>query len=223
MNKYDVFEQLNINTEAQIGYAEFVINIFFVILLSLILEWTYVRCAKSISNRKLFSSNFTLIAFTTMLIITVVKSSIALSLGLVGALSIVRFRSAIKEPEELAYIFLTIAIGLGLGANQRVVTIIAFAAIILMIWVRYFSGKKQGPQNLFITISMNSDKIDFEEVFSTVREVFGKVKVNRYDKRENSFETTLLVETANPRLLKNCTDLLEKRYSGVSVSYIDYQ
>ena len=48
-----------------------------------------------------------------MLIITVVKTSLALSLGLVGALSIVRFRSAIKDPEELLYLFFSIAIGIG--------------------------------------------------------------------------------------------------------------
>ena len=58
----------------------------------------------------------------TVVVISIVKSSLALSLGLVGALSIVRFRSAIKEPEELAYLFLSIGIGLGLGAGQRVVT-----------------------------------------------------------------------------------------------------
>ena len=64
-----------------------------------------------------------LLAVTTMFIITVVKSSLALSLGLVGALSIVRFRAAIKEPEELTYLFFAISIGLGLGADQRVVTL----------------------------------------------------------------------------------------------------
>ena len=48
----------------------------------------------------------------------IVKNSIALSLGLVGALSIVRFRAAIKEPEELTYLFLVIATGLGTGSGQ---------------------------------------------------------------------------------------------------------
>lgn len=51
------------------------------------------------------------------LVIFVVKSSLALSLGLVGALSIVRFRTPIKGPEELVYLFLSIAIGLGFGAG----------------------------------------------------------------------------------------------------------
>ena len=72
---------------------------------------------EELSNRKIFSKNFFIITTTTMLIITVVKSSLALSLGLVGALSIIRFRAAIKEPEELGYLFLTISIGLGCGAD----------------------------------------------------------------------------------------------------------
>ena len=61
---------------------------------------------------------------TTTIVITIVKSSLALSLGLVGALSIVRFRAAIKEPEELVYLFLIISTGLGCGAGQIKITFI---------------------------------------------------------------------------------------------------
>ena len=71
---------------------------------------------------------------TTMFIITIIKSSLVLSLGLIGALSIIRFRTAIKEPEELTYLFLAIAIGLGLGANQRTIILIAFLLTHLIIW-----------------------------------------------------------------------------------------
>ena len=71
---------------------------------------------------------------TTMLIITIIQQSLALSLGLVGALSIVRFRAAIKEPEELSYLFLCIAMGLGFGANQRIISIISFVFISSIIW-----------------------------------------------------------------------------------------
>ena len=53
-----------------------------------------------------------------MVVITIVKSSLALSLGLVGALSIVRFRTPIKETEELIMLFINLAIGLGLGASK---------------------------------------------------------------------------------------------------------
>ena len=95
-----------------------VISLALAAVLGSILGQVYIRFGHSLSNRKLFARNFLVLVVTTTLIISIVRSSLALSLGLVGALSIVRFRAAIKEPEELAFLFLAISIGLGLGAGQ---------------------------------------------------------------------------------------------------------
>ena len=74
------------------------------------------------------------ISIVTFLVITVVKSSLALSLGLVGALSIIRFRTPIKEPFELSYLFLSIAIGLGFGAGQVIATAtVVFVLLVLSV------------------------------------------------------------------------------------------
>ena len=62
-------------------------------------------------------------------------AKIALSLGLVGALSIVRFRTPIKEPEELAYLFICIAAGFGYGANQTIPTTVAVIVILLLVYL----------------------------------------------------------------------------------------
>ena len=110
-------------TDTQISIVGLIFGLILTAFLATILA------GSTLSNRRVFSKNFILIALTTMLVITIVKSSLALSLGLVGALSIVRFRSAIKEPEELAYLFLTICVGLGMGANQVMVTVVAFSII----------------------------------------------------------------------------------------------
>ena len=83
----------------EIDLLVFVGNLLIAFILAHILSLVYVKYSNSLSNKKIFSNNFYLITLTTTLIITVVKSSLALSLGLVGALSIVRFRAAIKEPE----------------------------------------------------------------------------------------------------------------------------
>lgn len=105
------------NVDPGLDLLGFARNIALGALLALLLERVYTTCGHSLSNRQVFARNFFLLAMTTTLIITIVQSSLALSLGLIGALSIVRFRSAIKEPEELAYIFLSISIGLGMGGQ----------------------------------------------------------------------------------------------------------
>src|SRR5512136_3086596 len=120
----------------QVPVLGFLVNIVLAIILSAITSYVYVRFGTPLSNRRSFARNFVILSLTIMFIITVVKSSLALSLGLIGALSIVRFRTAIKDPEELAFLLVTIAIGLGLGADQRVISIIAVMAILGVIVVR---------------------------------------------------------------------------------------
>ena len=97
--------------------------------LNYLLGKVYLRCSDSMSNRYTFSKLLPLISSATCLLIYIVKSSLALSLGLVGALSIVRFRTAIKDPEELIYLFVSIALGLASGAGQYSAAIIGFIMI----------------------------------------------------------------------------------------------
>src|SRR3990167_973316 len=125
----DVINLDSLGQATMVSPVGFIFNLLLAMFLGLILRDLYIRYGFSLTNRKTLASNFVMLILTTMFIITVVKSSLALSLGLVGALSIVRFRTAIKEPEELAYLFFCISIGLGLGADQVVITLVGFAAI----------------------------------------------------------------------------------------------
>lgn len=109
------------------------INLVFCIVASFLLRGLYVRRSISLSGKFHIGTVIPMLAVVTFLIIMVVKSSLALSLGLVGALSVIRFRTPIKEPEELVYLFLAIAIGLGYGAGQTFTTTIVFIVISLMV------------------------------------------------------------------------------------------
>ena len=123
-------------------YSDHILALILAGILSYLVGIIYVKYGNAVSNRRVFARNFLLVAMSTTLIIIIVKESIALSLGLVGALSIVRFRVAIKEPEEIAYLFLIIATGIGLGAFQFAATIIAVPFIISLIIFRAHFGAK---------------------------------------------------------------------------------
>ena len=96
---------------APLSIPTLVVNLLLDAGLSLTLAWYFLHYGKTLSNRASLARILPFISLTTVLIISVVKSSLALSLGLVGALSIVRFRTPIKEPEELAYLFMAIGLG----------------------------------------------------------------------------------------------------------------
>lgn len=222
MDKWSLFQRFLITESSQINVWDFVINAVIAFILSILLEYTYARCAKSLSGRKVFAANFFLIAFTTMLIISIVKSSLALSLGLVGALSIVRFRSAIKEPEELAYLFYTIAIGLGLGANQRIITLIAFVILMVIIWARYFSSKKERKQNLFLTVSVTgTSKPGLGQINELLQAKFKAFHLSRYDESEKIIEASFWVEISNTRDLESFKNEIQKLAPTIQVSFVD--
>ena len=133
-----------INETIQIDLNSFVLSLICSVILSLLIQLFYVKFSSTLSNRMNFSKNFVILGTTTCIIIVIVKNSLALSLGLVGALSIVRFRAAIKEPEELVYLFLVIAVGLGCGAGQIKVITVGILTSLLIIFAYYlFLSKKK--------------------------------------------------------------------------------
>ncbi len=221
-NRWNLFQKFLITQEQQISVTDFLINSAVIIVLAIILEYTYIKCARTISNRKQFAGVFLLIAFTTMLIISIVKTSLALSLGLVGALSIVRFRAAIKEPEELAYLFFAIAVGLGLGANQTVIVIVAFAIAMIILWGRYLiKGKISRHQNLYLNFSAKTGEVKLSDITDAVKEAFGKSYLKRYDENGEVIEASFLVDSPYPEKLEEFKQLVEKYGDSVRVSFVE--
>ncbi len=115
--------------------------------LALYIRMLHGRCSVSPSDSDSITRVFPLLTLVTTAVIAVVKSSLALSLGLVGALSIVRFRAAIKEPEELVYLFLCIAVGLALGAEQPLLAVVLVVVATLFIVGMYLTGGTRHSEN----------------------------------------------------------------------------
>ena len=141
-------EEFFLNSSVDIDFGNFIIAIFFSFLLASIIKITYMKVSRSLNDKEHFSEIFVPLAIITTLVITVVKFSLALSLGLVGALSIVRFRAAIKEPEELVYLFFVIGIGLANGANQFLVALIATVITVTILYFRKLYLNKSSNLNI---------------------------------------------------------------------------
>ena len=156
-NKSDL--ELLIKQNIVLELDSFILSLLLATLLSLLIQYCYLKYSNSLSNKLDFSKNFVMLGIATTIVITIVKSSLALSLGLVGALSIVRFRAAIKEPEELVYLFLIIATGLGCGAGQIKLTAIGiiFALIVTVVYYK-LSNKKLIKFSEKLSIAVIADK-----------------------------------------------------------------
>ena len=220
----NVFEQFVINTQDTIPVFGFIINFLLTFLLSFLLATLYKTFGKSLSDREVFSKNFIIISLTTMLIITIIKSSLALSLGLVGALSIIRFRTAIKEPEELSFLFLAIAIGLGFGANQTYVTIVGFLlSSIIIIILSYQSGITLQTNNMYLSIENNTgDNLNNEEVKQVVLSNCSEVKLKRYDRSGKHVEFLFIIKLISNKHLNILDQKIKELYPEAKISFLDH-
>ena len=210
--------------QCTVSLSSLLMNLAIGAVFSVLLRWHFRHFSSVLSNREEFAQVFPFILLTTVLIITIVKSSLALSLGLVGALSIVRFRTPIKEPEELAYLFISIAIGLGLGANQALPTVVAgvsiLAALAMLNWVKHENINKK----LYLSIDWNENqhnKQDIEQLNSVIAKHSLSNDLRRLDLRDSCVEATYILDLAGPAHLTSLIKELKSLFPNIGITFLD--
>jgi len=213
-------------THSPLDLALLLINLGVGVILAVILRWHFARYGSTLSNREEFAQVFPFILLTTVLIITVVKSSLALSLGLVGALSIVRFRTPIKEPEELAYLFIAIAMGLGLGANQTTATVVAGLAIMTVMALLKQRQQAFGNKNLYLSLDWQLAEDEkpeghMEHLNTIVSRHALTSDLRRFDIRGKLVEITYFLDIASTDNLSALADELISTFPAIGITFLD--
>ena len=221
-----MLESFQLTESAPISFTSLFINLGIGAIVSILLKIHYKKYGSTISNREEFSNIFPFILLTTTLVITIVKSSLALSLGLVGALSIVRFRTPIKEPEELSYLFICIAAGLGFGANQTLITLTSVILILLFMTLFKIFRKSAIEKNMFISLELNTAKIkDQANLLKKINKIIlsevDNFDLRRFDTKEDNIEATYMISVKKIDSIEKLMSDLKKNFPGISVTYID--
>ncbi len=140
MNFNDIFKSSFLENVTSVSILDMVIALVLAFCLGLFIFMIYKKTYSGV----MYSAGFgvTLVAMTmiTTLVILAVTSNVVLSLGMVGALSIVRFRTAIKEPLDIAFLFWSIAVGIVLAAGM--IPLAVFGSVVIGIVLLVFVNKK---------------------------------------------------------------------------------
>ncbi len=211
-----------INLRDIIHPLSFVINLIVCTLLAMSVAKFYVSYGNAVSNRARFAANFVPLALTTMSIMVIVKPSVALSLGLVGALSIVRFRAAIKDPEELTYLFLTIGVGLATGADQPFIAIIVVSFILLFLYL----SKRMGNSPSFkeedrFYVNITTDLSDIVSIDKLLNKSFSLVELKRMDTLDSGMDLSFICKTVSINNIQEAKDAVLALSADTHISIID--
>ncbi len=173
-----------------------IFNILSVFLLSLIILFTYKKSYQTTVYNRSFAISLPIVAMVTSVIIVSVSSNIILSLGMVGALSIVRFRTALKNPFDTVFMFWAVGLGITSGAGLILVavvsTVIIALAIFLLIALEVFVS------SYFLIIRATGTE-DEQEILSKIKSIYGKYTLRNKTVKENQLDLTLEVRSKDKK------------------------
>lgn len=136
----DVFKNsfLELMNYGELSYLNVLITLLITLVISIFIIQIYKLTYEGVIYQPSFSTSLLLMALVTAMIIMTISSNVVLSLGMVGALSIVRFRAAIKDPKDIAFMFWTIAVGIATGASLHMIAVISSLFIGLVLWLMQY-------------------------------------------------------------------------------------
>jgi hypothetical protein len=209
-----------VNNDLSIGGG--LINIVITLLLSLLLKKHFEVFSFSLSGKKEIARLLPFLAMIICLIISIVKTSLALSLGLVGALSIVRFRTPVKEPEDLVYLFMAIAIGLGMGANQVLITVSATMVILGLVSFIRWKFRSDNSKCLYLNVTWSSKAgYDAEAISKALKTYVNYSDLKRFDVHEDVTNLSFTIDIKDGNKVFKLIESLKKSFPSAGINFID--
>ena len=126
------------------------------LVVGLIIAFVYKRCYRGVLYSPSFAMTLVMLTLITTPVVMCIKSDIALSMGMVGALSIVRFRTAVKDPMDTAYMFWALTMGILLGTELYMIALVVVIGISIVLLMLNFV-KFQNPSAYLLVIHYDED------------------------------------------------------------------
>ena len=183
-------------------------------ILSMVIFWTYKITFSGVMYNRKFNVSLVMLTLVTTMVMIVIGSDIALSLGMVGALSIVRFRTAIKDPRDTGYIFWCIAIGLSVGSQNYMIAIVG--SLFLFIVLSMFSFSGIGKEERYILI-IRGEREREEEIMRCIFDSFKGSQLRAKNSVGNNIEIIYQIKFKN----SNDKNILDNLYKIEGVSAVN--
>ena len=209
--KKSVLESNSVNA---LNSSDIFINLFATLLMGLFIFYIYRKSFQGVLYTQAFNVSLVMVALVTTLIIMTISSNLILSLGMVGALSIVRFRTAIKDSMDIGFMFWAISVGIANGAGYFKISLVGsiFIAIVLLILARY--RESSSPYLLIINYTASG-----EESLKGYLKSIGSYKLKSKTVTATNTELTIEVRTNNDHKIVTELQALEGIKDCVLVSY----
>ena len=215
------------NVSVRISFFEGIFILVFALILGFVLRYIFQKFSTTYSSRVSFGNTILIVTFSVAALIAVVKSSLALSLGLVGALSVIRFRTAVKEPYNLAFLLLSICAGISIGASQVIFSLlICFFGSIAVIYIyKKSSIKNNNSKDIgnedFDTIALTiPSSVSLDSIYKILENNTQFFSITSFDQTDSeNMEIIIKVKIGKSTSLINIKDIIFSEFPGSRFSF----
>lgn len=198
----DVFKSSFLESIESFTVTDLAIGMLFAVIISLFIFWVYKKTFTGVMYSPGFSLTLIGLCLVTTLVIMAVTSNVVLSLGMVGALSIVRFRAAIKDPMEIVFLFWSIAVGIVIGAGMIPLALVG--SVIIGVILMIFANRRATGVPYILIINCADDDAEQKAVETA------KSSVGKYLTKAKTVNRSGIELTAQVRLKDTETSFINK-------------
>lgn len=197
MSFQDIFNSNFLESVSTLSVMDISLTLIISFLIGLFIFQVYKKSYQSVVYTKSFSASLVMMTMITSLVILAVTANVVLSLGMVGALSIVRFRAAIKDPMDIVFMFWAIASGIVTGAGFYLLGIVGSLIIGVIIILMHLNVQPNKPYLLVIHAdSMATEKMVMDKIKSTV----GKCQIKSKTVHKSQIELMIEVRVKDDEM-----------------------
>lgn len=204
MTKEEIFDYFYTNS-VNLGVKTITLIMIAGVLIGTVIYWTYKITYNGVAYNSKFNLSLIVVLLISIVIMLMISSNIVISLGMVGALSVIRFRTAIKDSRDTIFIFWSMVEGLCVGSRNFKLSLITtlFIAIVIV----FVSLVPKDKNKYLIIVRGDETKIDETELLNTIRQFSVKSKLRSYNRMDEHQELIIEVNTKND-LGMECTEKL---------------
>ncbi|MCR4786967.1 MAG: DUF4956 domain-containing protein [Lachnospiraceae bacterium] len=206
----DIFKSSFLESVTEFSVTDTLIGMAFALVIGLFIFLVYKKTFSGIMYSTGFAMSLIGLSLVTTLVIMAVTSNVVLSLGMVGALSIVRFRAAIKEPMEIVFLFWSLAVGIVIGAGMVPLAIIGSVIIGLILII--FASRRFNNTPYILIVNCNDEKAE-ENALNIIDK-----SVDRYMVKSKTVNSAGVELTAEIRVKDNATGFVNRINAIAGVS-----
>lgn len=196
---------INLFFNTSVDLSSVIVSLVLASIMGLLISILYRNTHRGLNYEHTFMATLVVMAPIVSIVMLYIRGDLVLSLGLIGSLSIVRFRTPIKDTRDMVFLFWVIAIGLGCGTYNWAIVVVSTVIITILIAILYFVRYGNARNSDFVLVVSGQSTVDSEKIQQIVQQYASEARIRSLEDESDQWDMVFEL-----RLMKQDTDLAEK-------------